>query len=155
MTDVRGLAVQAVALRVLADKVTQRASEVRAALAEALDPGDRKTAALDDGTKVGTVTYTSAAWSARVTDPKAFADWVAAHYPTEVEVTVRPAFRDAVLRASKQACVPMTPDGQLDVPGVQVTKGDPYVAVRPDPAALPALVDAIRANQTLALDATP
>lgn len=154
MTDLRGLAVQAVALRLLADKVAERANRIRRELADALDVGDRKTAALDDGQAVGQIVYAKASWSAKVTDERALTAWVSANYPSEVELvpTIRPAFKAAILAASKQACVPMAPDGTLDVPGVVVTKGDPYITITPDKAAEPALIEALRANQALALE---
>jgi hypothetical protein len=152
VTDLQGLAVQSVALRVLGDKVAERAAAVKQELADAMTVGDRKTAALGDGTVVGSITYAKASWTAKVTDSRALARWVQLHYPDEVEPTVRPAFLSAILAASKQACLPMTPDGTLDVPGIAVVKGDPYISIRPDKAAEPALIDAIRANQALALE---
>lgn len=154
MTDLRGLAVQAVALRLLADKVAERANRIRQELADALDVGDRKTAALDTGQAVGQIIYAKASWTAKVIDSCALAEWVNTHYPSEVQLvpTVRPAFLAAILAASKQACLPMAPDGTLDVPGITVTKGDPYITIKPDKAAEPALIEALRANQALALE---
>lgn len=151
MSDVRGLAVQAMALRVLADKVRERSDAVKAELAAGLDVGDRKTATLDDGTIVGSVSYARGRISARVTDPSALADWVADTYPDEVVPQVRPAFLAAILDASKRAGQPMTPDGNLDVPGVVVGHADPYLSVRPDPDAVPALLEATRASLALAI----
>lgn len=153
MSDVRGLAVQAVALRALADQVQTRAATVRGELQAALDVGDRKTATLEDGTPVGSITYAKGRVTARVSDERAFTEWVLENYPDEVVPLVRSSFRDAVLKATAAAGCPMTPDGNLDVPGVELGASAPYLTVKPDPKALPALVDAIRANQLLALDA--
>jgi hypothetical protein len=60
-----------------------------------------------------------------------------AHYPTETElvVAVRPAFLTAIKTASAEAGQPCTPDGTLDVPGLAVSVGQPFIAARPAPAA--------------------
>jgi hypothetical protein len=152
MGDVRTLAVQAVAMKVLADQVKARDIGVRRELQAALDVGDRKTATLDDGTKVGAITYANGRVTARVNDEQAFTEWVLANYPDEVVPLVRSSFRDAILKATTGAGQPMTPDGNLDVPGVVLGASAPYLTVKPNPDAIPALVDAIRANQLLSLD---
>jgi hypothetical protein len=150
-----GLAVRAVALKLLGDRVSAASARVKADLAAELTVGDRKTAALTDGTAVGSVTYAKGRVTARVVNPNALADWVADNFPDEVQPQVRPAFLTAILDASKRAGQPMTPDGTLDVPGVVVGASEPYLTVRPDPAATDALVEAVRANGLLALETDP
>lgn len=155
MTDVRGLAIQAVALKVLADRVDVRQRAVKRELAAALDPGDRKTAALDDGTKVGTVTYSSPDKRARVVNDRTLADWVADHYPDEVIPTVRPAFLALLLDTAKKSGTAVDVNTGEVIPGIDVGDTTPYLSVRPDPEAVGALVDAIRAGQLLALEEVP
>lgn len=124
-------AVRAAALKVLSDKVKAANDEAKSEALGVLDPGDKLSASYQ-GAKLGSVSVSNGRVSARVTDPEAFAAWVAEHYPTEVvhKPVVRDAFAKAVLDASKNAGEPCAPDGTLDVPGVQVSEGDPYVSVR-------------------------
>jgi hypothetical protein len=154
MTDSRGLAVQLIALRVLADKVGERITVVKGALQQALDVGDRKTATLDSGAPVGSITYAKGRVTPRVVDERAFTEWVLEQYPDEVVPQVRPAFRDAVLKTTRDAGVPMTPDGTLDVPGIELRPGTPYLTAKPNPDAVPLLLDAMRASALLAIETT-
>lgn len=52
-----------------------------------MDPGDRKTAAID-GNDVGTITYAKASAKAVVTDRAAFTEWVVNEHPTEVTTRI-------------------------------------------------------------------
>jgi hypothetical protein len=155
MTDVHGLAVQAVALKALADRVAERLEEVKAELAEAIGPGDRTAARLNDGTKVGTVTYTNAAVRARVLHPGELSRWVQANYPDEIVPVVRPSFEKLLLDTSKKAGQPCSPDGEVDVPGIEVYTGRPYLTIRPEgwglTAAWPKWVEVLTANAERAI----
>lgn len=152
MTDDRSLAVQAVSLKVLADMVAERQREVKSDLAESMVQGDRKSARLANGESVGSVTFTNGSPVARVVDERALVAWVTAMYPEEVETQIRPAFREAILKASAGAGMPMCPDGTADVPGIELGHSTPYLTVRPDKAKLPLLMDALRANALLAIE---
>jgi hypothetical protein len=152
MTDARGLAVQAVALRALAQRVTQRLDTIKGQLAYLIGPGDRTTARLDDGRSIGSISYAKGKVAATVVDEVAFTRWVLANYPHNITQAVRPAFTTAVLESSRRAGVPMAPDGTLEVPGVEVRDGAPYLTVRPDHDAITVAVDAVRAALELAID---
>lgn len=145
---------QLVATKVLAAKVADHANALKAEMSAALDPGDRKVAALDDGTKVGTVTYTNGRASVTVTDDVALTAWVQANYPDEVTtvVAVRPAFRAALLDAAKAAGAAVDVRTGEPLPGVSVRDGEPFLTVKPDADGLHALLHAIRASQLLALE---
>lgn len=152
MTDIRGLAVQSIALAELGKRVKERADRVKRELAEALDPGDRKTAALDDGTVVGSISYVKGRKSARVSNEAALTAWVAANHPDEIVQQIRPAYRAALLELAKTNGVAADPTTGEIVPGIEFDVTDPYLSAKPDPAGLPALIDAMRAGQLLALD---
>jgi hypothetical protein len=145
--------------------------------------GDRLTITdpFNDDVKIGTVSKTDPDDTAEVTDPAAFRDWMATHYPENVRhqrhitgpmdevvavlaehaphllseeaVEVRPWARDEVLRKSVTAGVPVGPGGELDVPGVTVKKGKPTLQVRPN-AKAEQVIDGLWASGRLAFDAT-
>lgn len=75
MSDVRRLVVQLAVAKAVADQAKAVMDAVKAELEEAMDPGDRKTAAID-GQDVGTVSYAKTTPEARVTDEAAFIEWV-------------------------------------------------------------------------------
>ena len=155
MTDIRALSLQAVVLKVLADKVKARRDGVNRELSAALDPGDRKTAALASGVKVGTVSYTNGRAAAAVVDERAFMAWVAANRPDEIVQTVRDSYRAYLLEEVRAngGLLDMATGEAVEIPGVAVRAGSPYLSVRADPAGMTALADAIRANEILALEA--
>lgn len=120
------------AVAVWRDTLKEADVGARSELLTEMATGDRL-AAQYDGHVFGAASKVSGRLSPSVSDPDAFAAFVAEHYPTEVvtKVVVRPAFQSAVLEASRKAGEPCTPDGRLDVPGVTVTQGDPYLVVKP------------------------
>ena len=142
---------QAVALRVLGDRVKARSDDVKAQLAASLDPGDRKVAALDDATKVGVVSFANGRTSARVTDERALLRWVRDNRPDEIVDMIRGSFLSWLLEDARKRGAAVDANGEV-IPGVTVTASEPYVSVKPLPEGIPALVDAIRAGQLLALD---
>lgn len=152
MTDTRGIAVKLVAAKVLTDRLQAYTADLKEQMAAMLDEGDRKTAALGNGTKCGTVTYTKGRVTARVVDDAALLAWVQANHPDEVVSQVRPSFLTALLDDAKKAGAAVSRETGELVPGVEVWMGTPYLSVKPDPAAVPALADAIRAGQLLALE---
>lgn len=152
--NLKDAAVPAAVLRVLEERVKQARKERTAEVLAAGDPQDRVNA-VHDGRKLGSVSISEGRTSARVADQDAFAAWCAEHYPTEVEhrPVVRAAFANAVVDASKQAGEPCMPDGTLDVPGVEVRTGDPYVTVRLTHAAADIVTDMVRTG-AISLDGT-
>jgi len=154
MTDIQGDLVSAVALKVLEDRVSRQRGRVNDDLKTKMDVEDRKAARLASGVKVGTVTYSQGKTTASVMDETVLTEWVRENHPDEIVPIVRGSFRAFLLDQVKEHGGIVTPDGELiEVPGVQVRQGSPYLSVRPDPAALPDLVEVIRANQILALEA--
>lgn len=144
------LPVEAVALKVLSDRVAARQAEVKQALAAEMVEGDRSSARLADGTAVGSVTYAKGKTTARVVNETQLTKWVAENHPDDIVQTVRPSFLASMLNAAAKAGAPVTEDGEL-LPGVDVVQSNGYLSVRPDPEAVPALIDAIRANMELSL----
>ena len=73
-----------------------------------------------------------------VRDEPKFVDWVARRFPTEVEMVVRPAFReqllDKLIHVTDDLC--HLADGEV-VPGVEFKAGGEFIhiSVRPTPAA--------------------
>ncbi|MER7078163.1 MULTISPECIES: hypothetical protein [Bacteria] len=152
--NLKDTAAMAAALRVLDERVKAARTAANADMLAAADPGDRITAT-HDGQALGSVSVTTGRTTARVTDPAAFAAWCAEHYPTEVEhrPVVRESFVRAVLDASKHAGQAAMPDGTLDVPGIDVAEGDPYVTVRLAPNAAEVVADMVRTG-AIRLDGT-
>lgn len=115
-------------LKLLSDRVAKAYRQAKDEVAAQLGPEGRKNAVLD-GVKVASVSVTRTGRFS-VHNSAVFVDWVARNYPTEIyeEPTVRPAFLEAIKKASEAAGQPCTPDGTLDIPGVSI--GDPYPLVR-------------------------
>lgn len=121
------LMVRTAVLSVLLDKVKKAYDEARGEACEALGAEGRVNAVID-GQKLGAVSVSK---TGRVTINEAILTaWVDEHYPTEVVTVkkIRPAFLDAIKRASEAAGQPCAPDGTLDVPGIII--GDPYASFR-------------------------
>lgn len=134
MTSAKEAALRAAVLKALSKKVGAAEKAAKSIVQEELDPGDRKGAVLDDGTDIGTVSYTKGtAAKPLVADEREFTEWVLDHAPTEVIQTVRPAYRDSLLKRLQAAddnelVDPAT--GEI-VPGVlQGSGGAPYVMVK-------------------------
>lgn len=152
MNDTDILLIRAAALEFLLEKITRAKTENNAKLRKALTPGDRRMAHLADGTVVGSVTLARPAVSASVTDPAAFLAWVMENRPDEVISAVRPSFQTAVLMAAKKAGVAVDPLTGEEIPGVSVADGTPSLRPSYNEDAVPAFMDAIRANATLAIE---
>lgn len=148
MSAPKTAALQAAIIKVLADKVTAANELSKAAVLTELDPGDRLNAT-HDGRSVATVSVAKGRTTAKVTDEDRFARWVNDHYPSEVEhkPVVRGSFVNAVLEQSKKAGEPCGPGGELDVPGIEVGAGDPYVTIRPAADAEQIVGDMFRAGR--------
>lgn len=115
-------------LKLLSDKVNAAFKAAKDDMARELGPEGRKNAVLD-GDKIASVSVTKSG-RVSVTSEAQFVRWVEEHYPTEIEHVpqVRPAFLEAIKKASEAAGEPCSPRGELDIPGVTV--GDPYPLVR-------------------------
>jgi hypothetical protein len=153
VTDRESLLVRAAALTYLAEQVGKAQAEVRTQLMTDLKPGERHVAALVDGTVVGKVVIGEAPATAAVTDEAAFLRWVEETRPDEIVGMVRSSYRTAVLTECKKRGAPCTADGEL-IPGVVVGKGSASYRPTYNADALPAMLDAVRANRDLALSLT-
>lgn len=149
MTDLNQAAVKAAVLKILNDRVAAAFKAAKEEVAQILGPEGRKNAVFD-GMKLASVSVTKAG-RVSVSNEKLLIDWVAEHYPTEIEETikVRPAFLEAIKKASEEAGEPCSPFGDLDVPGVSV--GEPFPLVRKSPGA-DELVEKLWQEQRLTLD---
>ncbi|MDT0270619.1 hypothetical protein RM844_30535 [Streptomyces sp. DSM 44915] len=124
------LALEEAALKTLADTVTERLKDVRAAMQCELDDVGvgQVEARLPDGTKVATISRTSPKPAAAVTDAEKFLAWVRETYPPEVVsrvvTEVRTAFATRLLKEMTAAGVAQVCDTETgevhDVPGVEI-----------------------------------
>ena len=132
MSTTHDLALKLAVHKVLADQLKGVRGELDEQARQVMEPGDRATAKLPSGERVGSVTLAQGRVTARVVDERAFTAWVAERFPSEVVRVVRESFAKAVLDAVRKH------GGWLDeatgelvtVPGVTVAEGDPYPTVR-------------------------
>lgn len=141
----RQRALELACLKAVKDRLTALDTETKAALMDGdLDPGDRKSAVLPDGTDVGTVSVAKGrAAKLKVVDERAFLAWVKKNRPTAIVEAVRSSDQDDLLAKAEESGE--LPDGvDLGDPGA------PYVSVRQSKEQAEALVAAWRAG-TVAL----
>lgn len=81
-----------------------------------------------------------------VTDEAALLSWVQDHHPTEIVVTVNPAFLKAVETLAKERGAPVDSQGEL-IPGLELAISEPSVSVRKEPDALGIVAEMLRAGQ--------
>lgn len=142
------LALQLLALQLLAKRIDERIGQTKDKLRREISPGTLLRPALGDGVKAGSVSYTQPEPRARVIDMDALAAWCARRYPRETELVqrVRPAFVVKLLDLSTAAGQPIGPGGEVDdpPPGLLVAISTPTVVVRLDPERVAQLWDAAR-----------
>lgn len=134
----RDAALQAAVMKALGTIVKDVDDRVRRDVMTVLDPGDRKSAVLPDGTKVGTVSVTEGRQGWRVVDDRAFLEWVREHRPHAIVEQVRDSDKRAILDGIRKTGE--VPDG------VEPTQGAPYVTVRQSDDQAAAVVDAWRSG---------
>ena len=128
----REVAVQLALIKTVEKRVSAAFTATKAVALKVLDATDRKSAVLDDGTKIGTISVKEGAESTYVSDPAAFLAWVKANRPDEVVTTesVRSSYRAAVIARAKEADgVLFDPETGEQIPGLARSKGDPVVSV--------------------------
>lgn len=136
----REVALRLAALKAVKDALTKEEGSSKGALMDDLDPGDRKQAALPDGTKVATVSVSQREAAFKVTDERAFLAWVKEHRPTAIVEAVRESDQKSILEGI--ATSGEMPDGvELGEPGA------PYVSVRQSAEQAEALVAAWRRGE--------
>ena len=130
--NARELALRLAVHKALTDQLKKVRSQLNEEARREMEPGDRVTAKLPSGEKVGSVTLTQGRVSARVVDERAFTAWVAERFPAEVVQVVRESFTKTVLDAVKRngGWVDKATGELVQVPGVAVTEDDPYPSVR-------------------------
>lgn len=113
---------EAVATKLIADELYGRHKDLSTRAAAILG---RSTLypALPDGTELACFTVPAGTTTVTVTDEAKLIAWMREHYPTEVETVtvVRPAFLEKLRQSCRDACAPVAPDGETDVPGITVT----------------------------------
>lgn len=136
--DAKELTRLALTVQVVKARVLEADAAVRERLAGMLDPGERVPGRIAD-TKIGAATRTDPKPAARITDSRAFREWVKANRPEEIVTVeaVNAAFEKAILKAVTEAGgLPVPETGEVvDVPGVQVVAGVPQLRVVPDEGA--------------------
>lgn len=156
--NVSGLALQAAVLKVLADAIADRMDTIRHQTEAAFTETGTTQAIpeLPDGTKVATVTLAGGGGkSAYVASDDELMAWVLKEHPDQVELTIRPGYRKALLDAAKEAGQPVDPATGETVPGIAIKESRPYVAVRFKTGAKEAVAAAWRDGQLSGVDIVP
>lgn len=126
------LALRLAVHKVITDQLKAMRGQLDGQARTVLEPGDRVTAKLPSGEKLGSVTLASGRVTVRVVDETAFTRWVVERFPSEVEQVVRESFQKALLDSVKRdgGWVDKTSGEVVHVPGVAVTTGEPSPSVR-------------------------
>lgn len=142
------LALRFALLKVL---VTELSTAKKAADCEIRDgwrPSDRLTATLPGRRDIGTVTLANGKTTAKLTDERAFEDWVKANRPeqmTTVTMTlVDPGYLDRLLAAARKLGEAYDAETGEVVPGITVQRGEPYPMVKLTEDAREAVAEAWR-----------
>lgn len=143
----REAALRLAALKALKDRVDDAYTSARKAALAAMDPGDRKSAVLDDGTDIGTVSVTKPKLRAAVVDERAFLAWVKAEAPGEIVESVRETYRRHILgRVERYGNVVDTETGEILADGVELRPSEPYATCRQSDAQAAAVAAAYAAG---------
>jgi hypothetical protein len=135
----RVIAGRAVVARWLSEEVRTLVTGVRNVLEPQMEPGERVTAQLPDGTVIGAVTIGKAAESASVTDQRALLAWVKEHAPTEIVESVNPAYVDALKKRCKATGLAYDDVTGGIIPGIELVTGSSSYRPAVDPTQVPLL----------------
>jgi hypothetical protein len=105
----------------------------------------------DDRTVLASFSKVAGKTTAVVTNEDAFTAWVEKNYPTEIVKTVRPASREKFLKDAAALGEPVNAATGEVIPGVEITKGDPYIVTRPTAAARALMKDLLAGSPLLEL----
>jgi hypothetical protein len=130
--NMRDLARVAMASRVLGDAAKEEGAAARAALGQQmLDAGVERVRVHNDDVDYGTVVCTPGRRSAAIVNDDAFTAWVAARYPDQMVMSVRPSFRELLVGRASRLGDPVDKETGEVIPGMAMRQGDPYLTVRP------------------------
>lgn len=151
-------------LKTLSAHTKERYDQARADAAGDLGPGDRRIVRSPlDNAKLGAVYMTDPKPVAVVTDEPALTEWMVEHYKADTESTydisgtteqviqvlfehapellkprlkLRQSARQRLLADAVSLGQPVGPGGEVDIPGIGFTVGEPVMACKPDDDAL-------------------
>lgn len=127
-------AVRLALLKVLGEMLGETKGVADCAVRDEWHPGDRLTAALPDGTCVGTVTLANGKKTAKIDNAIDFTEWARKAHPDQIETVkfdrVKPDFAERLLSAARQRGVAVDAETGEVVPGIEVSQGDPYPMVK-------------------------
>lgn len=130
---------RAVVLSWLGRQVRDHSNAVREHLAPKVDPGERITAKLPDGTVIGTVTIGKPAQSPMVVDERALLDWVRENRPDEVVESVRASYVDHLKEQVRKHGHAFDAETGEIIPGIELREGSPSYRPSVDKDAVPVL----------------
>jgi hypothetical protein len=139
VSDLKQQALTVAVLTALGERITKTAEQARADLLAVMqEVGAEKVAAeMPDGRQIASVSLAaSKGGRAYVADEAEFTRWVAAEHPSELEYTVRPAFRKQKLAELSKT--------QEAIPGVDFADARPYLSNRFKPDGKDAVAEAWR-----------
>lgn len=124
------------AAKLVTDHVKQLADADRKALFDALAAADSTgmTVRTDDGVELGTISHVAEKPVAKLTDEKAFTNWVKQNRPDQIREVVDKPYKDAVLKvATKEGVAVDTETGEV-IPGIELRDARGYISVRENDA---------------------
>lgn len=125
---------RAVVAKVLSEEIADLTQEIRQQVEPSLEPDEKVTATLPDGTKVGAVSRTKVIQSAVITDMAAFTEWVARTHPEEMikpDPFVRASFLEWIKQTVKRNGAPVDPRSGEIIPGMEIRDGTAMYKVTP------------------------
>lgn len=146
MSDLKQQALAVAVLAALGERITRAAEQARADLLAVMQEigAERVAAELPDGKSVASVSLAaSTGGRAYVASEADFTRWVATEHPSEMEYTVRPAFRKSLLDELSEA--------RGTVPGVELSEPRPYLSNRFKSGGKDAVAEAWRNGSLAAL----
>lgn len=147
MPSLKDAALKVAVLSVLADKVKAALYEARAEQAAAMTEvgADGVNVLLPNGDRVARVALIEGRSTARVAHEQDFFQWVAANHRDQIEEILRvaPGYVNQILADACATGAPFDVDTGELIPGIGVTKGEPYIATSQKK---PALIEAAWRN---------
>lgn len=135
MPALKDVALKVAVLSMLADKIKVALMDARSDQEAAMkDAGaDGVNVELPDGQRVARVSLVAGRSSARVADEDDLLAWVRDNHPDELEhvpatTRVKPAFVNQLLADACATGTPIDVDTGELIPGIGVTKGEPYIS---------------------------